>query len=323
VPALKAEEVPARATRSRQSAWVAVALAAVAVLALVFAPASVCLSTIIVIGAVGGIVVWLLTRERIMAKPKPRTRTSAVLGTVIVSPFLLILWHMTVATVDPYETAVVLVPMLAAAAAGYLGVVFLLPDFRGDYLLSAGLVMIMVAAATMFVVEFGWIDVGMALAVGISGAVIAVLSTFHPIDRDAKMLDGGASTGAFLLLLAGVVLVPGSEEMTDLMASGSVALLGAILVGMRAARELTGAKDISSHLLASVPLTVAASLLALGVLLVDGGAALAGAVELAAAAPFGYFGLKQVLNKDWPYRVPLVTVFLAVIALALTAGLLT
>ncbi len=245
-----------------------------------------------------------------MAKPKPRTRISAVLGTVIISPLLLILWHMSVATIDPYETMAALLPIWGAAALGYLVVVFLLPDFRGDYLLSAGLVMIMIAAATMFVVEFGWIEVGMALAVGISGGVIVVLSTFHPIDRDAKVLDGAASTGAFLLLLAGVVLVPSSEEMTDLLASGSVALLGVVLVGVRAARELTGAKDISSHLLASIPLTMAGSLLALGAFLVEGGAVLAGVVELAAAVPFGYFGLKQVLNKDWPYRVPLVTVVL-------------
>ena len=54
-----------------------------------------------------------------------------------------------------------------------------------------------------------------------------------------------------------------------------------------------------------------------------GGAIVSGAAELAAAAPFAYFGHKQVFNKDWPYRVPLVVIFVAVILLVMAAGLLT
>lgn len=327
VPALQkepaTEETYSSATPKDSRRTAVIALAALFVVAIISASLPASIGRLMLAGAGMGIVIWILLRWRRRGVRRPRTMASAIAYTISLSPVLLLVWHFTVVPIDPMDTATVVIPILAALSAAYIGVRIYLPEFKGDYLLSSGLVLILIAAATMILVDFGEIDVGMALIVGISGGCLVVLYTFHPVDRDAAVLDGALSVGAFLLLLTGVVLVWESSETVEYVATGSVVLLGTGLVGLRIAREWTGARDLSSHLVAALPLTFAVSLFALGVLLLKGGAVVAGLVELAAAVPFAYFGQRQVFNTHWPYRVPIVVFFLAVLLLALTSGLLT
>jgi len=327
VPALKKEEPlqegGASHARAQSNATAVIVMAVIVAMAVTFFSVSVCLSTVFMAAAGAGIVVWALLRTQEHRVPRPRTPLSALTWTALLTPVLLLLWHLTVAEVDLPETMTVMAPIWAGLAITYAGVFYFLPEFKGDCLLSSGIVLILVAATTMFLEEFGIVDVGMALVVGISGGAMVILSTFHPIDRDAAVLDGAMSFGAFLLLLTGVVLVRESSETIDFVAAGAVALLGVTLIGLRIAREKTGVKDLSLHLVASIPLTAAACLFVLGLFLLKGGSLIAGAAELAAAAPFAYFGHKQVFSDDWPYRVPLVVVFVAVILIVMAAGLLT
>ncbi|GEM_PF-1484236 len=333
VPALKREEqiapiAPTAARRERPRAITAVIIVIAAMVLLkMFSPTD-GLTSFIMACTLIGVLLWILaggrkerTKYRMPGPKKPRTKVSAVTYTVILSPVLLLLWHFTVASIDMYDTFVVLSPILIGLIIGYVGTAFSFPDMRGDYLLSSGLVLILVAAATMFTVNFGEIEVGMAMFVGIGGAVLVVLSTFHPMDKDAAVLDTALSVGVFLLLLTGIVLVAESSEAIDYIATGSLVLLGLMLIGFRVLRERTGAVDLSGHLLAALPLTAATCLLILGLFMLRGGATVAGIVELAATVPFVYLGSKHIFNDDWPQRVPLVVFFIAVVILVITAGL--
>lgn len=327
VPALKKEEPAVETARAgprmQSGGMVAALLTAGIAMALAFVLLPTCLSSIVMIGAGLGLVVWLLLAQRKRHAPKPRTLFSAVAATVVLSPVLLIMWHLTVASIDVKETIFTLWPIWAVMIIAYAGVRRYFPEYKGDFLLASGSVLVLVAAATMFVRDFGAIDVGMALIVGISGAVVIVLSTFHPIDRDAATLDWGLSAGVFLLLLAWFALAPRIDEPIDLIATDAIALLGMVLIGLRVAREVIGSKDLSSHLLSALPLTAGIGLFVIGAFFIKGGAELAGVIELAVATPFAYFGFRQVLNEHWPYRVTLVVVFVAVILLAFVAGLVT
>lgn len=327
VPATRAEAAPEEPeisdARKMPAETVAIILAALAVMTLSFFALPTCLSTIVLALAGIGIVIWLLAKRRRRTGLRPRTRLSAVTYTVVLSPFLLFIWHFRVASIDPGHTLEVLAPILVSLSLAYLAVRLYLPEFRGDYLMSSGLVLILVAAATMVLEEFGEIDVGMAMIVGISGAVFVVLSTFHPMDKDAVVLDIAMAVGAFLLLMVGIVLFWESSETIDYIAAEALAILGMVLIAFRIARERTDVKDLSSHLVAAIPLTLALGLVVMGVFLLQGGAAVAGVIELATAVPFAYFGSKQVFNEHWPYRVPIVVFFIAVLILAVTAGLLT
>ena len=307
----------------RSAAWTAVAGAIITSISIMMFTGVFCLSGAILVGVVVGVILWALLRKREKAAPKPRTRVSAIIATVVLSPVLLIMWDVMVASIDVVETVTTLVPVLAVIVAGYAGVRVRLPGFKGDYLLTTGLVLILAAVASMALLDFGGLTPGMAMAAGIAGSVIVVMSTFHPVDKDAAVLDGGMSIGAFLLLLTALVLVQESGEPMDWLASGGVALLGATLIYLRVARETVGARDLSSHLLGALPMAVAIGLIAFGVLLLDGGSYLVAAAELATAAPLAYFGVKQLLREDRMPRVLLAAVFAVAIILSMLAGIVT
>lgn len=323
VPARRKEVAPEQVTRAKPNAVVGAMIVAFALAVVFVITPSLLMTKAIIFAAFLGIAAWVLISVRKPNIVKQRTRLSAVIYTVVLSPALLVLWHLTVATVDLSETLRTLAPIWVAIAAAYAGITYKFPDIRGDFLLSAGILLILLAAATMFLVELGGIDAGMAIVVGISGAVLVVLATFHQVDRDALVLDSGWSVGAFLLLLTAAVLVPESEETIDIVVSGAVALLGVVLVGLRVARESTGAKDLSSHLLATLPLTLAAALLMIGLLLLQIEAIIPAIVHIGATVFFAYFGIRLVFNKEWLYRVPIAAVFIAVEVLVISAGLLT
>ncbi|MDQ1371644.1 MAG: hypothetical protein QG582_558, partial [Candidatus Thermoplasmatota archaeon] len=212
---------------------------------------------------------------------------------------------------------------VAAVLIGYVLVKYRLPAFRGDYLLSAGMVLILSAVASMVVLDLGGLTPGMAMAAGIAGSMVVVWSTFHPVDKDAAVLDMGMSVGTFLLLLVALVLVQEASGLMDFFAAASVATVGAVLVYLRAARERTGAKDLSSHLIGALPMAFAIGLLAVGALLVQGGSYLAAAGELAAAVLFAYIGVRRLLVGDRTYRVILAVIFSGAIVLSVLAGLVT
>ena len=323
-----AEERPAKTGHERLAAvtWTLVVLSIAAAALLLFR--SFCLSILVLVVVGAGVGAWLLSRgpkwgRRPTRPVRPRSRVSAVVYTLALSPVLLLVWRFTVARIDPEEAFSALAPILGAISLLYFAVHVYRPELRGEYLLSAGLLLILVAAATMVLVDFGEIDVGMALIVGMGGAVMVVLATFHQVDKDAAVLDGAAAVGAFLVLLTAVELVWECSEAIDFIATGSVGLLGVVLIWFRAARERTGSKDLSSHLVAAAPVTLSFGLAVYGAFLLSGGAVMTGALELAAAVPFAYFGGRQVLNEHWPYRVPIVVFSVAVLVLVLTATLVT
>jgi hypothetical protein len=330
VPAAKAEASPQEAAPEKRTMGlpnmvVGAGLAFLAAILYLMLEDMPCLMALALLAVAGAMVAWLVTgrRRRRREPARPRSRLGAVAHTLLLSPVLLLLWHFTVARIDPEEAFAALAPILGALILAYAAVHAYRPDFRGDYLLAAGLLLILIAAATMVLVSFGEVRVSMALVLAMGGAVMLVLSTYHRLDRDAAILDGAVAAGMFLLLLTVTELVWECSETIDYIATGSVAMLGATLVGFRAARERTGRKDYSSHLAAAVPVALAFALAVYGVFLLYGGAIMTGAVELAAAVPFAYFGGRQVFDENWPYRVPIVVFMVAVLILAFTATLVT
>lgn len=325
VPAQKVEtgDTAPAADEPRPRAVAAAVFAAVIVIVLAFIGLPVCLSTLVMAGVGIGLVVWLAISGKASKRLNPRTPFRAVSATLILSPALMLIWHLTVAPVDPYDVAYVLLPTIGAVVAADFFFTRRAPEFRGDFLLSAGCVMILVAAGTMFVVEFGAVDVGMALALGMAGGVFVVLSTFFPMDKDARVLDVAAAFGAFLLLLAGAVLIWAASDIMDVVGIGAVSLLGAVLITLRLGREVLGDRGLSDHLVAAALLGGAVVLVVMGVLMIDGGGTVEGAAEILLAVPFAYFGSKGVLNENWRSRLPLAAVLAAAGTVALAVGLMT
>lgn len=313
---------PARKS-SPPASLMAVVTAVIVTLSIMLFTGTFCFTGALAAGAAVGIIIWAVLRTQRKTAPKARTFASALTITVILSPVLLFMWHLMVASIDLVETVTLVGLAVAVIAAGYIGVRYRLPGFRGDYLLSAGLVLILSAVASMVVLDFGGLTPGMAMAAGIAGSVIVVISTFHPIDKDAAVLDFGMSVGVFLLLLTVLVLVQESRDPMDLLASAGVALLGAVLIYLRGAREKSGAKNLSAHLLGALPMAIAVGLIAFGALLLLGGSYLVAALELSAAVPLAYLGVKQLLVEDRTYRALLVIVFSGAIILSIFAGLVT
>ncbi|MGD9962391.1 MAG: hypothetical protein AB7S97_00600, partial [Thermoplasmata archaeon] len=265
------EGSPARETPP--SAWpIAVVVTVVVTLSIVLFTSVFCLTGALIAGAAVGVVVWAVLRTGRKTAPKPRTFASALTTTVVLAPVLLFIWHLMVASMDVMDTLRTVGACVAAITIGYVPVKHWLPAFRGDYLLSVGMVLILSAVASMAVLDFGGLTPGMAMAAGIVGSMVVIWSTFHPVDRDAAVLDMGMSVGAFLLILTALVLSQESSDVMDFSAAAGVATVGAVRVYLRAARERTGAKDLSSHLLAALPMAFAGGLRAVGAQRVRGGA---------------------------------------------------
>jgi DNA-binding MarR family transcriptional regulator len=314
-------EVPEKAPVDQGTAAMAL-LAAILTMAVAFVALPVCLSVVVLVGVSAGLIVWLSLRGRPDKPAKRRTPLRAVAFTLALSPVVMLLWHLTVAPFDAEPTAYVLFAVIALVVLPYGLMHRFASEFRGDYLLSSGCVLILVAAATMFVVDFGPIDVGMALALGITGAVLVVLSTFFPTDKDALVLDGAAAFGVFLFLLTGAVLTWTASDAFDVAGIAGIATLGVVLVGMRFAREIIGDRELSSHVIAASLLGGAVSLVIMGVLLIDGGSIVPGVLEIAAASPFAYLGSRNVFNEHWRPRLLLSALFASAGALAIAAGLI-
>ncbi len=314
------ERAPAQEAPSSAS-LIAVAVAFIVTISIVLFTSVFCLMGALVAGAVAGVVVWAALKTRGKTAPKPRTFASALVTMVALAPVLLIVWNLMVAAMNVMDTLRTVGACVAAVLIGYALVKYQLPAFKGDYLLSAGMVLILSAVASMVVLDFGGLTPGMAMAAGIAGSMVMVWSTFHPVDRDAAVLDMGMSVGAVLLLLTATVLVQEASDVMDFFAAAGVATVGAVLVYLRVARERTGAKDLSSHLLGALPMAFAVGLLAVGALLVQGGSYLAAAVELAAAVLFAYIGIRRLFIGDRTYRVRLAVIFSGAIVLSVFAGL--
>ncbi|MDQ1371203.1 MAG: Winged helix-turn-helix protein, partial [Candidatus Thermoplasmatota archaeon] len=278
VPAQRKEEAPEKRMASPEQAreeftaretppsasLIAVAVAIVVTLSIVLFTSVFCLMGALVVGAVAGLVVWVVLKAQGKTTPKPgtfagvgqvpitttsysgktarkpRTFASALMTTAVLAPVLLFVWDLMVASMDVMDTLRTVGACVAAVLIGYVLVKYRLPAFRGDYLLSAGLVLILSAVASMVVFDFGGLTPGMAMAAGIAGSMVVIWSTFHPVDKDAAVLDMGMSVGAFLLLLTALVLAQEASGLMDFFAAASVATVGAVLVYLRAARERTG-----------------------------------------------------------------------------------
>jgi len=327
VPALKREETRTTATASREtgrkSATTVVVVAVLFTMIFAFVALDACLAIVFIVGAVLTLVAWTFVVGRKRKEPGPRSPLRAVAGTLILSPVLLVMWHLVVARIDVEWTLKVLLPICGGIVGAYAGVRRYTPDREGDYLLTSGVLLIIIAASTTFLIEFGPVDVGMALPAAITGGVLVVLSTFRPVDRDAAVLDCGLAAGLYLMMLSVGVTVWTARETIDYVAAGGVTVLGVVLLSLRFAREARGAKDLSSHLVAATVFGTAVSLAVLGAMMVIGGAVLTGAVAAVAAAPFAVIGHRRVFDENWPYRLPLALLIVAVVLLVAVAGLVT
>ena len=329
VPALKREEPVAAAERSllpergRSDAGLAVMLFVVVAAALAVFGQSLCLTGIILSAAAIGFLFLLISRRQgtHAARVRRRSKTGAVALVLGLGGVLVLMWHLLVASIELPETIWAIAPFWVIAAAGYFAMARMLPEFVPDYLVTSGMLFVLVGATLMFIVDLGSLDVSVAPFLGTTGAVLIVLSTFREIDRDAVILDCALASGVLLMLLAGIAPSLIGGDAIDLVASVSVGLLGAVLASLRVFRETTGSKDLSGHLLATLPLAAAAGLLVVGVLLVTGGAMTVGLIDLAVAVPLAYLGLGRAFKEGWTKRLPLLLLFVAVETLVIIAGL--
>ncbi len=325
VPATKKtpsyEQLPVAKGREANAPLLAV-LVGLIVMAASVSIVQVCLIGPVMAGVVAGIVTWAVLRGKGKRRmTATRTPLGAVSATLALSPLALIFWHLTVASIHPGETLFVLGPAFGVVAAVYLAVRRYAPEFEGDCLFVSGAVLILVAVATMFATEFGPMDVGMAPVAGIGGAVLVVLSTFKPLDKDALVLDGAMAIGMLMLLATAAVLVWEASGPVDAIAVGTFAVVGVLLIASRLAREFLGTKEFSAHVVSAATFSFGVCLFVYGIFLMMGESYLPAAALIAASMPLAYLGAVKVFDEGRKYRLLLVAAFVATWALALFAGL--
>ena len=325
VPALRTE-IPKRTLVSVKDRFATIIAATLFIVVLFLIPFVFRhLSFIVVFFLIGvvGLFLGIFFRMKYKNTPQSRTPIWSVALILAASPILLLFWDMSVTRIDFNDELKLSLIVYAALVAGYAVTELRLPDFRGDYMVASGTVMLLIAASIMFVVEFGDLGVGTAPFLGIAAAILFVLSTFQPLDTDTRILDAGLGTGTFLVLITVIVMLPACGEVIDYVAAGATVVLGLLLIGLRAAREITGSKEISAHLVASLPLPVAVMMLIFGFAMIDAGSELAGVLELVAIGPIAYWGVRSVFNDDWIYRVPMTAYVICFTVLVMTAGIIT
>jgi DNA-binding MarR family transcriptional regulator len=231
---------------------------------------------------------------------------------------LLVSWHLFVIDIDPVEEAGLVIPLLAGITFGYYGMTLSASHLRGEFLLTVGLLLALVAATIMFTEDFGEFRVSTAPFLGISGGALLGLTKFEDLDGNEKKLGAAFASGAYLLLLTPAVILGECESAGDFLAAGALVSIGVFLMSLRIAQTKVENHQLGELLAAAVPLVAAFGLAMMATILILGDAVVAGVFELAVMLPFGYLGVRRVFDDLWMYKLPMAA-FLSGAMLLVTA----
>ncbi|MEM3049438.1 MAG: hypothetical protein QXT42_01790 [Thermoplasmata archaeon] len=239
----------------------------------------------------------------------------------VVGALFAILWHLLVIDVDFLREIMTAGPIALGFVFGYFGLAKVRPELSGELLLIGGIVVILVMMLLPFIEPrpgFGIATVPFLAMIGV-GAML--LSTLHHLDRETQVQDGLMAGGGFMLVASFLILGRGEQSLLGIILFASLVQLGMLMIVMRVV-EARLASDVSSHFIAAIPLPVGLMFVILGVLMILGGAEVVGAIELALISPFVYYGLREVFNRDWMYRLPFAAFLLFIETIALAHVLL-
>lgn len=251
-----------------------------------------------------------------MSRPRSRPQ-NMVFFSVFFGAAFLVSWDIFISGIDPMDEIILVGPLVAGITFGYYGISSSAPHLKGEFLLTVGLLLVLVAATIMFTEHFGEFGVGTAPFLGISGGILLGLKQFETIEGNEMKLAVAFASGSYLLILTPVVILGECEGAGDFIAAGALIAVGLFLTSLRIVQARVTDHDLGEILAAAVPLVGAFGLAMMGVILILANAVVAGVFELAAMLPFGYLGTRRVFDECWMYKLPVVS-FLAGVMLLVT-----
>ena len=260
-------------------------------------------------------------------RPKKAPRrvvvVSGVISTMLVLGLIMVqVWDILIIRVD-FEIQTTISLMLAVALAlGYLGTRTMSSQTRGEYLLVAGLTLLLVAIALPFLRKIEGLTMESVPFVGVIGTTVVILSSFHYVNRETQLLDLLLTGGVIIVFVSVVQLLPERANVLDDISIASLILLGLFMVSLRFI-QIKASVSVGNQFLAAATLSVGLLFAVLGAFMIWGNSPIAGLAEILLVSPFIFLGIKEVFNSEWMYRVPIVVYLSFVEVLVLTDAFLT
>lgn len=276
---------------------------------------NVCSSIVVLVTVTLALVAFITARTTSNREHPRRAATATVsLVTIILGYGLVFVWSVLIASINLAEILSWYLPLVAAVALGYLGLAKGAPDLANEYLLVLG-AFFAVLSVSLVSVEVGGLSLSSAPFIGVLGVALAVIASTHVMQRNTWTLDLLMAGGAFIILMSLGSLLWEVDSAIGWVAVGGLFVLGAVLVLLRPLQRRTD-RPIGHIFVSALPFAVGALFLMTGVLMIEGGAVTAGAIEIALMAPFIYYGLRKVFDGDWMYKLPVASLLVSVEALS-------
>jgi len=260
-------------------------------------------------------------------RPRKAKRKSIVAGGVITTMVLLglvlvLLWNYLIISVDYERELVVFLVLSAAISLGYLGIPASPIQTRGEYLLTAGVIMVMIALTLPFLRDIEGLTMASVPFLGIVGISAMILSSFHYVDRESQLLDLMLAGGVIIIFVSAVELFPERTDTLDYLILASLILLGLFMASLRFL-QMKASVSVGEQFVASVALSTGILFAGLGAFMIWGDSPVAGLAEIALISPFIYYGIRKVFSGEWMYRIPIVAYLGFVEALVIIDAFLT
>jgi uncharacterized membrane protein YjfL (UPF0719 family)/DNA-binding MarR family transcriptional regulator len=217
---------------------------------------------------------------------------------------LILLWDSLVARVYLLDELVWFVPLATGVALSFVAISRTRPKLGGEFVLSGGALLLMLAVLVVFVGELEGLSEGSAPLLGVLGVVLLVMSTTFPIENNLRTMDVMFSTGVLVLIIAFTEILPDTGSPMGALTFAVLVVLGLALPTFRFAQQGTGF-PLGELFMSTLPLAVGALFFIAGLFMIGGGSSIAGTIEIGMMIPFIYFGLIRVFDKDWMYRLPI------------------
>lgn len=279
---------------------------------------------IAVVAVVTAVLAWRTRRpaRSLGTAQSKRMLSASILASVtLLGVALVTLWNMLVIEVDFVSELMTAGPIALAFAAGYFGLARTRASLAGEFLLAGGALIILVMMLIPFVETREGFGIATAPFLAIIGVAAVLLSTLHHVERELQLLDLVMAAGGLVLAISFLGLSGGDGSLLAIILMSSLALLGTLMVLMRIIQPRY-APDLSGHFMAAVPLSLGLLFVTLGVLMILGGAEVAGVIEIVLVAPFVHYGLSKVFTEDWMYRLPFAAFFTFIELIAIAHTLL-
>ncbi len=315
--------------RPSRPSWVYLAVAASIVASIYLSQMLHTLCAGAVVATVIAVVVLIVLAASPSKKKRGRTLRSpgSPMGTLLFAlgfgAVLLLAWHSFVKEIDPMEEAALVAPLVVGVCLGYWGIYATAPHLKGEFLITVGLLLVLVAVTIMFTEEFGEFSVSTAPFIGISGGALLGLIKFENIGGNELRLGAALAVGAYILTLTTVIVLGECDSTGDYIAAATLMSVGVFLASLRLVQTMVASHDLGDLLADAVPMVCAVGLAVMAVILMTGEAIVAGAFELLVMLPFGYLGVKRVFDGMWMYKLPFAAFLSGALVLVVSLALHT